>query len=158
MKERIITDRVSRMRIKIAKPARNRCIRKLRELRIWLFGGRLPVSPDDAPETLFWLLLRAEAFPAEYSEFLHKGRLSDSLDPVRVEPLPQQSKRSFGVELRYEDQPTPEYRERLTLSLRGTEATLTFSALVLEEDSSAAPATGHSAPEAVQHPKVCYRS
>ena len=152
MEERIITNTISYMRIKKARPVRNRCTRKLRELRIWLFGECLPVSPDDDPEALFWLLLRAEAFPDEYSEFLRKGRLSDSLDPVRVEPLPQQSKRSFGVELRYEDQPTQGYRERLTLSLRGTSATLTFSALVLEEDPSAAPSVVHSAPAAGQHP------
>ena len=52
MKEKIITSVKTCMRIKRVKPTRNKCIRKLRRLRIWLGVEPLPIAPDDALEVL----------------------------------------------------------------------------------------------------------
>ena len=70
------------MRIKRVKPTRNKCIRKLRRLRIWLGVEPLPIAPDDALESLFWLLLRTTQFPGFYSVFLNKGKLIETEYPA----------------------------------------------------------------------------
>ncbi len=63
MKEKIIANVVTYIRIKRVRPTRSRCIRKLRKLRIWLGVEPLPIAPDDDLESLFWLLLQTTQFP-----------------------------------------------------------------------------------------------
>ncbi len=146
MKEKIITSVKTCMRIKRVKPTRNKCIRKLRRLRIWLGVEPLPIAPDDALESLFWLLLRTTQFPGFYSVFLNKGKLIETEYPASVETLQLQSKSQYGVEIYNRVPQKSECRERLTLSLQGNEATLSFLSKILSEDQNAAASAPHSAP------------
>ncbi len=146
MKEKIITSVKTCMRIKRVKPTRNKCIRKLRRLRIWLGVEPLPIAPDDALESLFWLLLRTTQFPGFYSVFLNKGKLIETEYQASVETLQLQSKSQYGVEIYNRVPQKSEYRERLTLSLQGNEATLSFLSKILSEDQNAAASAPHSVP------------
>ena len=136
MKEKIIANVVTYIRIKRVKPTQSKCIRKLRRLRIWLGVEPLPIAPDDALESLFWLLLRTTQFPGFYSKFLNKGLLTETESPLSVETLQSHNKSQYGVEIHNQVPQKPEYRERLTLSLQGSEAKLSFRATILSEAHS----------------------
>lgn len=122
-------------RIKIVKPTQNKYIRLFRRCRI--FGAVRPVCDltKESRQRLFLRLLKANAFPYEYTIIRCINLFRETGYSVRLEqPLSHNTKeQSLDIVFRHATLPT--LRIRLQLLIQDTEAILSSSLFLYSQNS-----------------------
>lgn len=130
-------------RIKPAKTKLGRLFQSIRQRMFWVLRYTLV---DDAPQKLFWFLLREDASLFPYSVMTCSNLWIASGCSVQVRQLPRLNTNEFGVVYRYLNQEKPEFLIQLRLSLSDTYAVFQYQTVNYSQTQRVAKLLHHIAP------------